>query len=272
MMAENVYRNVDAKKRRLEEKLRKQILLSAISYSEDISFIRDGKITIDTEDLEYIKERKTVIRETFTNIGLTKKEVDTQLNPFFSQIEKLIKVYSNLENKDDDPKISELSENFTEEDQLILLSWLSNSPQYNRLSRIFNLVDEYISDAEDLFNPIQEYLNNINQFLADSQKELFFSDRGELTVKNQGRPSSVLTLSSGEKQMVVMLTQLSFISQDEKRLFIVDEPELSLHVRWQELFVEAIMNANKNIQIILATHSPSIILDQIKYCVDISNR
>ena len=53
--------------------------------------------------------------------------------------------------------------------------------------------------------------------------------------------------------------------------FMVDEPELSLHVAWQELFVDAVANANPGLQMILATHAPSIILDRIDKCVDLAS-
>jgi predicted ATP-dependent endonuclease of OLD family len=53
-------------------------------------------------------------------------------------------------------------------------------------------------------------------------------------------------------------------------VLIIDEPELSLHLKWQEMFVDAISEASPDTQLILATHSPSIILDQVKYCVDLS--
>jgi predicted ATP-binding protein involved in virulence len=53
-------------------------------------------------------------------------------------------------------------------------------------------------------------------------------------------------------------------------IFIVDEPELSLHIDWQEKFVDAIRKANPNVQLILATHSPAIILDRDEACIDLA--
>ena len=53
-------------------------------------------------------------------------------------------------------------------------------------------------------------------------------------------------------------------------VFIVDEPELSLHIDWQEKFVDAIQKANPNVQLILATHSPAIILDRTESCRTLS--
>jgi predicted ATP-binding protein involved in virulence len=53
-------------------------------------------------------------------------------------------------------------------------------------------------------------------------------------------------------------------------VFIVDEPELSLHIGWQEQFVDAIQQANPKVQLILATHSPAIILEREENCRSLS--
>src|SRR5208337_790649 len=67
-----------------------------------------------------------------------------------------------------------------------------------------------------------------------------------------------------------ILTHLFFNPQARtNNVFIVDEPELSLHVQWQELYVESLTEASPNIQYIMATHSPSIILDRTSRCVDV---
>jgi len=79
-----------------------------------------------------------------------------------------------------------------------------------------------------------------------------------------------MALSSGERQLVVILTHLAFNPQARRaNVLIIDEPELSLHLRWQELFVEAVTSAGPGVQLILATHSPSIIKGRIDRCVDV---
>jgi predicted ATP-binding protein involved in virulence len=41
----------------------------------------------------------------------------------------------------------------------------------------------------------------------------------------------------------------------------MDEPEISLHVEWQQRLIETILNLNPNVQIILTTHSPAVIMN-----------
>lgn len=64
-------------------------------------------------------------------------------------------------------------------------------------------------------------------------------------------------LSSGEKQLLLILLK-TFLKEEKPFIMIMDEPEISLHVEWQELLIDAILRLNKNCQIILSTHSPSI--------------
>ena len=72
-------------------------------------------------------------------------------------------------------------------------------------------------------------------------------------------------LSSGEKQLLILLTYIRYNSK--LQLFIIDEPELSLHPKWQEEFLDAIeVLMPKESQLILATHSPEIVGDNEKYC------
>ncbi|HAM1800983.1 TPA: ATP-binding protein, partial [Listeria monocytogenes] len=61
-------------------------------------------------------------------------------------------------------------------------------------------------------------------------------------------------------QIVIFYANLIFgVNENKRGIFIVDEPELSLHLSWQKLFIEKTIELNKNIQFIFATHSPEII-------------
>ena len=44
-------------------------------------------------------------------------------------------------------------------------------------------------------------------------------------------------------------------------IVLIDEPEISLHINWQERFIDNVARAlsNKKCQIIISTHSPDII-------------
>ena len=80
------------------------------------------------------------------------------------------------------------------------------------------------------------------------------------TTKYSDNPISIQNLSSGEKQLITFFANLIFnVKSNSSGIFVVDEPELSLHLSWQKIFVEKTLELNKNIQLIFATHAPEII-------------
>ena len=158
---------------------------------------------------------------------------------------------------------------------MVLVGWSFNQVHLKRIKTISDTVASYNRRRAEILGPTSNYLKLVNRFLNDSGKSVSFNDRGIISVSIEGVDDEkpVDSLSSGEGQIFVILTHLAFnpLAQ-ENNVFIIDEPELSLHVQWQELFVDSIISANPNIQYVLATHSPSIILDRIENCVDLSRR
>lgn len=67
-------------------------------------------------------------------------------------------------------------------------------------------------------------------------------------------------LSSGEKQEIVLFFELIFDTPNNI-LLLIDEPEISLHISWQKMFINDLLKIAeyKNLNIIVATHSPQII-------------
>jgi predicted ATP-dependent endonuclease of OLD family len=63
----------------------------------------------------------------------------------------------------------------------------------------------------------------------------------------------------------VMLNRYTSIS----RVIIIDEPEISLHLKWQEKFSETILAINPETQFILATHSPDIVGEMTDKCLKV---
>lgn len=87
--------------------------------------------------------------------------------------------------------------------------------------------------------------------LIRTENEIRFSQIGEVV-----RPTQ---LSSGEKQMLCIL--LTVLVEDmQPYVLLMDEPEVSLHIDWQERLIEMILDLNPNVQLILTTHSPAVIM------------
>ena len=59
--------------------------------------------------------------------------------------------------------------------------------------------------------------------------------------------------------LVILLTVL--VEDQQPYVLFMDEPEVSLHVDWQERLIDIILQMNPNVQIILTTHSPAVIMN-----------
>lgn len=65
-------------------------------------------------------------------------------------------------------------------------------------------------------------------------------------------------LSSGEKQIFLRTLSIKML-EPVNSIILIDEPEISLHPKWQQRIVEVYKKIGKNNQIIIATHSPHIL-------------
>lgn len=94
------------------------------------------------------------------------------------------------------------------------------------------------------------------------------NEKNELSVKtDQNKPFRLSQLSSGEKQLLIVLGE-ALLQENNPWIYIADEPELSLHVTWQESLVRNLKAINPNAQIIFATHSPDIVSSYSNHVLD----
>lgn len=136
----------------------------------------------------------------------------------------------------------------------------------SELTKIKNIVKEAekIDKTKERVNqPITKFKETVNKFIntKSNKKEICIDESGEIYLKTSHKSRIDLQqLSSGERQIVTFFAYLLFGLQDTNQsMFIVDEPELSLHLQWQLKFVDTLLELNPDIQLIFATHSPEII-------------
>lgn len=128
------------------------------------------------------------------------------------------------------------------------------------LRRVSDVVDRWYELQKQLagiFTPREKFLKICNELLQ--RKQLEISASNELQFKSRtGKPLSPMQLSSGEKQLLILLME-TLLQEEKPAVLIADEPELSLHVLWQERLVDSLRTLNPSVQIIAATHSPDIV-------------
>lgn len=139
-------------------------------------------------------------------------------------------------------------------------------PDYIR-SKIMNKVTEGIDKSsqqimEEVFSEINEIFQvldeNIDIKLVGMSKASSLEEILPIFKNSSGDTFDINSLSSGEKQLFLRTLAIKTM-EPQNSIILIDEPELSLHPRWQQRIVDVYRKIGKNNQIIIATHSPHIL-------------
>lgn len=120
-------------------------------------------------------------------------------------------------------------------------------------------IKEKLSVLEPLSKRIEIFLNSVNSKLRNKKIQIH-KESGLIAKDSLGTILPLEHLSSGEQHEIVLAYELVFnIPKDS--LVLIDEPELSLHVTWQRMFLPELMNISREVgfDCIIATHSPFIV-------------
>lgn len=143
-----------------------------------------------------------------------------------------------------------------------------NLPSYTaNLSIILGgIIDDALQKLEK-YRPLVEKLDLLCKIIEDCHpvnKIFRVEARSGFRLWSLLKPNRVNVLpldklSSGEKQLLVQAFELIFLAQ-EGSVVLIDEPETSYHVAWQMNYYENLKKIAecKNLQCIVATHSPEI--------------
>ena len=135
--------------------------------------------------------------------------------------------------------------------------------QVNIGNRIIELLTSGVPEdqlkATEVSRPKTRFQDLIDDLFQETGKKIIRKSN-EIQFEQDGDILTPYQLSSGEKQMLVIL--LTVLVQDNQHCSLfMDEPEISLHVEWQQRLISLIRCLNPNVQIILTTHSPALIMN-----------
>lgn len=246
MMIQYKYQQALAQVSRINDDFRNQILTSLLETnvhdysSEDIfSFFKNPMTVNDVRNTQekYIKLLKSLdlIKE-----GDLKKYTD-----FFEG-------YCNeLETIDDNTS-------------RISMNMIFKMQELQRIKTLLPIAERTEIRKANAMKPFKQFIDIMNDFVTsvDSDKRFNISRTGSVyfTTVQSSEKIDISYLSSGEKQLLIFFSNLIFgVNKNSTGIFIVDEPELSLHLAWQKRFVDSALSINGNMQLIFATHSPEII-------------
>jgi len=212
-----------------------------IIVSENKSFPDVKSILIDTFDGKALKCEKN------------KSDLDCKLSKLvkeFGKYQRELTKNFEKESQEINEKISNIVENIAS----------ATSPQLQEFQELKikeNLIKKNIYKSINLFKEI------VDEFLLDTNKEVILDDNKEplLIQLIKDKHLSLDKISSGEKQILIIFLTI-LLEKDEPFILLMDEPETSLHVEWQSKLIESIKRLNPNIQIIIATHNPLLMLNR----------
>ena len=242
----------------LNDELKARIVMSAISVPAALITGEKPTRRFSTEEIARLEQKVT----SYLSTAIQGKNPDKKIKTFFKGVQDLVTKYASID--------KEHGQDFV---------WALFARQYHQIEELAQAFNEFELGSALAYERLKLFFDQVNLFLQDSKKQVFFNTKlNQLSFKfiNEDGSSvddvsrSIYCMSSGEQQILILFTFLEFIAAPE-RIFIVDEPELSLHPKWQRDFLNAfLMLKPESTQILLATHSPEIVGKRKSECLVLS--
>ena len=247
-------------------------------------------------ELFYEENEREVLKSLMNSEGLTEIEKEMQKEIEYTDCLRNIKFYNydyrhnKTENRNYNSKI--ISKSFEKLKIFPKLIYVPTEINFEEIKKaqtnlkkeynFINIVDSY--EIKDIPSYIATRISKVaneeeNLTMGQVRKKVFAEINGifeilELDVKlseiskdensmpiftdSSGKKFGINELSSGEKQLFLRTLAIKML-EPENSIIMIDEPELSLHPKWQQKIVDVYRKIGRNNQIILATHSPHIL-------------
>ena len=134
----------------------------------------------------------------------------------------------------------------------------------------------YAQDAQRKLEVFDDLYDRVSTFkrITNSRfqhKQVAVSSEGLQVSRDDGRNLNLEKLSSGEQHELIMLYEFLFRASANS-LILIDEPEISLHVAWQEQWINDLEETAQlsGFRAIIATHSPEIIGERWSLTVELN--
>lgn len=120
------------------------------------------------------------------------------------------------------------------------------------------MADKQVVEEDSSIFSQHEMFVEINKIFSLTSRKLVYVE-GSLSVElKDGKLVPWPSLSRGEKTLLALFL-IVFLNRDGA-MFVLDEPDLSLHIEWQKMLLPGLMAMAPNCQFVVATHSPSLVM------------
>ena len=247
---------------KLSDLFKRQVFEESFKVEKNIS-ITDIDYKAELSNLDI---RQKSLNDVIQNLDV--KDLMTRFSSYFNGMKDVLKILTQTSGLKEDRTPNPAYYN-------ALLEWMINRSQLDKIDKIIKYAEEYANNIQNLKAPINRFTNSVNLFFEESGKEIEVDERGEIKIrfKNNQKSNSIFDLSSGEKQLILLFAHIAFFKRSRDTcIAIIDEPELSLHISWQEIFIDALLQASPKTQFIIATHAPAILAkpERKEMCEDLT--
>ncbi len=203
----------------------------------------------------YLENGKKIVSDTAAPSGVADKEYYSNVN-VISTFDASLKTSESVRKLTDNKVNSDLDWDLYQVEAKFLKYQLAMGKRAIELLMRGNRPEEVSSlmSRKTLFYDVMDaFFKESGKVIERDKDEIRFRDKN-------GRPLSPYQLSSGEKQLVIILTTV-LCQNGEPYILLMDEPEISLHFDWQKKLIGAVMRLNPALQLILTTHSPAVVME-----------
>lgn len=220
------------------------IIKYAVAKSEETT--KDSNKSFPERIIESIRSKKKII---INELDIRSKYKETQV-----EIDRIINI--GLPFRENNISIPEDDKGLEQSELMVLSIYLVD------LNKKIELYKEIVNKIEVFLEVVGSKIRNKTMHI-NMDKGFYF--RSKFTDPKEDL--KLEQLSSGEQHQISLFYQLIF-SANNATFFLIDEPEISLHVDWQRSFLDGLQMISKirNHRFLIATHSPQIINGQLSLC------
>ena len=212
----------------------------------------NGECTQEIKNIPINNENNFI----FSKFGDIKKYLD--IVSTFDQNLKKEKEAEKLSELDDSPIKTELDWEIYKLQEKYLDYQVNIGKEIEKLYKEPNI--DYKESINKIYTKLHLFKDTINELFSETDKKLDSENNKISFLDWQDNKLEPYQLSSGEKQLLIILLKI-LIQNDRPFVMFLDEPEISLHIDWQKKLISKMRALNPNLQLIIATHSPAIIME-----------
>ncbi|MGM0770132.1 MAG: AAA family ATPase [Halobacteriota archaeon] len=241
----------------VETERRTSVTPSVVSYSEELAGAMQQKLT------EYASLSQSLDRTFPTRMLNNGEHPETTIEELREDLKKLEQKRKCL-----------IDAGFIDTEEGINVDELKDINEKNK-----NFLQLYVEDVEKKLNVFDDLMQRIDLLIKIINCRFLYKKMsvnrkdGFIFTTSDDMHLSPTKLSSGEQQELVLFYELLF-HVDPESLILIDEPEISLHVLWQQQFLRDLQSITElaGFDVLIATHSPQIIHDRWDLTVELRGR